>query len=87
MSRAKWKGFFLDNSIYKALEKANDKKAIKITSRKSIILPEFVGKLVEIYNGRNFIERRISSEMVNHKFGSISYTRAKYEYKKKKKKK
>ena len=58
MARAIWKGPFVEESLIKKVEKQKDqtnKKPIKTWSRKSTIIPEFVGFSFLIYNGRKFI--------------------------------
>ncbi len=57
---------------------------VKIWSRRSTILPQFVGKTVSIHNGRIFIPCKISPEMIGHKFGEFAVTRKKTVHKKKK---
>ena len=78
MSRAIWKGPFVDPSLIKKVEKLKDqtnKTPIKTWSRKSTIIPEFVGHSFLIYNGKKFIPIKISEEMVGHKLGEFSPTR------------
>jgi len=78
MSRSIWKGPFVDPSLIKKVDKLKDKtnKApIKTWSRKSTIIPEFVGYSFLIYNGKKFIPIKISEEMVGHKLGEFSPTR------------
>ena len=78
MSRAVWKGPFVDPSLIKKVEKSkNDpnRKPIKTWSRNSTIIPEFVGHSFLIHNGRSFIPITISEEMVGHKLGEFSPTR------------
>ena len=78
MSRAVWKGPFVDPSLLKKVEKLKTQgKAmpIKTWSRKSTIIPEFVGVSFLIYNGKKFIPITISEDMVGHKFGEFSPTR------------
>ena len=78
MSRSIWKGPFVDPSLIKKVEKLKNqpKKApIKTWSRKSTIIPEFVGVSFLIYNGKKFIPIKISEEMVGHKLGEFSPTR------------
>ena len=58
----------------------------KIFSRRSVILPKFLGKHFEIHNGKTFISLRVSEEMIGHKFGEFSSTRRKPVHKKKQKK-
>ena len=78
MSRSVWKGPFVDPSLIKKVEKLKDqsnKPPIKTWSRKSTIIPEFVGYSFLIYNGKKFIPIKISEEMVGHKLGEFSPTR------------
>ena len=78
MARSVWKGPFVEESLIKKVEKQkNDstKKPIKTWSRKSTIIPDFVGVSFLIYNGRKFIPITISEDMVGHKLGEFSPTR------------
>ena len=78
MSRAIWKGPFVDPNLIKKVEKLKDKSnkpPIKTWSRKSTIIPEFVGFSFLIHNGKKFIPIKISEEMVGHKLGEFSPTR------------
>ena len=78
MSRSVWKGPFVDPSLIKKVEKQKNqtnKTPIKTWSRKSTIIPEFVGISFLIYNGKKFIPIKISEEMVGHKLGEFSPTR------------
>ena len=78
MSRSVWKGPFVDPSLIKKVEKLKSQPnptPIKTWSRKSTIIPEFVGISFLIYNGKKFIPIKISEEMVGHKLGEFSPTR------------
>ena len=78
MSRSVWKGPFVDPSLLKKVEKLKSQSnptPIKTWSRKSTIIPEFIGISFLIYNGKKFIPIRISEEMVGHKLGEFSPTR------------
>ncbi len=78
MSRAIWKGPFVEESLMKKVDKykTDPKKIpIKTWSRKSTIIPDFVGVSFLIYNGKKFIPIKISEEMVGHKLGEFSPTR------------
>ena len=78
MARSVWKGPFVEESLIKKVDKQkNDpsKKPIKTWSRKSTIIPEFVGVSFLIYNGKKFIPVTISEDMVGHKLGEFSPTR------------
>ena len=78
MARAVWKGPFVEESLMKKVDKykTDPKKIpIKTWSRKSTIIPDFVGVSFLIYNGKKFIPIKISEEMVGHKLGEFSPTR------------
>ena len=79
MARALWKGPFVEESLMKKVDndKTDPKKIpIKTWSRKSTILPDFVGVSFLIYNGKKFIPITVSEEMVGHKLGEFSPTRS-----------
>ena len=78
MARSVWKGPFVDEYLLRKAETArasgrND--VIKIWSRRSTILPQFVGLTFGVYNGQKFIPVLVSENMVGHKFGEFSPTR------------
>ena len=78
MSRAVWKGPFVDENLMKKVDKIkneSNKKPIKTWSRKSTIIPDFVGVSFLIYNGKKFILITVSEDMVGHKFGEFAPTR------------
>ena len=78
MSRSVWKGPFVDGFLLKKAENARAsgrKDVIKIWSRRSTILPQFVGLTFGVYNGRKFIPVMVTEHMVGHKFGEFSPTR------------
>lgn len=78
MTRSVWKGPFVDGYILKKAEAARDsgrKEVIKIWSRRSTILPQFVGLTFGVHNGRKHIPVLISEDMVGHKFGEFSPSR------------
>ena len=78
MTRSVWKGPFVEESLIKKAEKQKNesgKKPIKTWSRKSTIIPDFVGLSFLIYNGKKFIPIKISEEMVGHKLGEFAPTR------------
>ena len=79
MARAVWKGPFVEESLMKKVDKYKDdpkKKPIRTWSRKSTILPDFVGVSFQIYNGKKFIPITVSEDMVGHKLGEFAPTRA-----------
>ena len=78
MSRADWKGPFVEESLIKKVDKQKNetnKKPIKTWSRKSTIIPDFVGVSFLIYNGKKFIPITVSEDMVGHKLGEFAPTR------------
>jgi small subunit ribosomal protein S19 len=77
MSRSVWKGPFVDGYILKKAEAArgNRNAAIKTWSRRSTILPQFVGLTFQVHNGNKFIPVFVSEEMVGHKLGEFAPTR------------
>ena len=78
MSRSVWKGRFVEESLIKKVDnqkKEPNRKPIKTWSRKSTIIPDFVGVSFLIYNGKKFIPITISEDMVGHKFGEFAPTR------------
>ena len=78
MSRSVKKGPFYEDHLLKKVEKMNasgGKKPIKTWSRRSTIIPEFVGHTFNVHNGRMFIPVYVSEQMVGHKLGEFSPTR------------
>ncbi len=74
MSRAVWKGPFVEESLIKKVDKQKNetnKKPIKTWSRKSTIIPDFVGVSFLIYNGKKFIPITISEDIDGHKLGKF----------------
>ena len=81
MSRSVWKGPFIDGYLLKKAEAAASsgrKEVIKTWSRRSTVLPQFVGVTFGVYNGRKFIPVTINEDMVGHKLGEFSPTRTYY---------
>jgi small subunit ribosomal protein S19 len=79
VARSVKKGPFVDSYLYKKVEKAaQDKKPIKTWSRRSTIVPEFVGVNFLVHNGKKFIPVYVSENMVGHKLGEFAPTRTYY---------
>ena len=78
MARSVWKGPFVDGFL---LKKADTSRAsgrnevIKTWSRRSTILPQFVGLTFGVYNGHKFMPLIVTENMIGHKFGEFSPTR------------
>jgi small subunit ribosomal protein S19 len=78
MSRSVWKGPFVDLHVLKKAEKAQESGArapIKTWSRRSTILPQFVGLTFNVYNGKKHIPVLVSEDMVGMKLGEFAPTR------------
>ena len=78
MARSLKKGPFVDDHLAKKVEVmtgTNQKKPIKTWSRRSTILPEFVGHTFAVYNGRKFIPVYVTENMVGHRLGEFALTR------------
>lgn len=78
MARSVWKGPFLDGYLLKKADAARNSgrnQVIQIWSRRSTILPQFVGLTFGVYNGRKHIPVLVSEEMIGHKFGEFAPTR------------
>jgi len=78
MTRSVWKGPFVDVTLIKKAEKLSKsgrKEVLKTWSRRSTILPQFVGLTFGVYNGQKFVRVTINEQMVGHKLGEFSPTR------------
>ncbi len=78
MARSIKKGPFVDNHLVKKVQAAidgNKKQPMKTWSRRSTILPEFVGQTFMVHNGRKFIPVYVTENMVGHKLGEFAPTR------------
>ena len=78
MARSLKKGPFVDDHLIKKVIKAQesgDKKAIKTWSRRSTIVPDFVGLTFAIHNGRKFVPLFVNENMIGHKLGEFAATR------------
>ena len=78
MARSIKKGPFVDAHLQKKIEtvrSTNDKRPVKTWSRRSTVLPDFVGLTIAVHNGKQHIPVYISENMVGHKLGEFSLTR------------
>lgn len=78
MTRSVWKGPFVDGYLLKKTETARSsgrKDVIKTWSRRSTILPDFVGLTIAVHNGKQHIPVFVTENMVGHKLGEFSHTR------------
>jgi small subunit ribosomal protein S19 len=81
MSRSVWKGPFVDGYLLKKADASRESgrnEVIRTWSRRSTILPQFVGLTFGVYNGQKFIPVSVSEQMVGHKFGEFAPTRTYY---------
>ena len=78
MARSIKKGPFLDGHLRDRIEEMNrrfEKKVLKTWSRRSTIVPEFVGHTLAVHNGRKFIPVYVTENMVGHRLGEFALTR------------
>ena len=81
MTRSVWKGPFFDGYLLKKAEKSRQSgrsEVIKMWSRRSTILPQFVGLTFGVYNGQKHVPVLVSEDMIGHKFGEFAPTRTYY---------
>ena len=78
MARSVWKGPYFDVTLFKKVKKSKEessKSPVKTWSRRSTIIPDFVGVTISVYNGKSFIPVYVTEDMVGHKLGEFSPTR------------
>ena len=78
MSRSLKKGPFVDGHLMAKVETAaatRDKKPIKTWSRRSTILPDFIGLTIAVHNGKQHVPVYVTDQMVGHKLGEFAATR------------
>ena len=78
MARSVWKGPFVDGYLLKKAEAtlaSGRNTVIKIWSRRSTIMPQFVGLTFDVHNGQKFVPVLVTEHMVGHKFGEFAPTR------------
>ncbi|MGY8994406.1 MAG: 30S ribosomal protein S19 [Rhodospirillales bacterium] len=78
MARSVWKGPFIDDHLLKKAEKVRSSgrnEVIRSWSRRSTILPQFVGLTFGVHNGKKFVPVLVTEDMIGHKFGEFSPTR------------
>ena len=81
MGRSVKKGPFIDAHLLKKVDAAragNDKRPIKTWSRRSTVLPDFVGLTIAVHNGKQHIPVYVTENMVGHKLGEFAPTRTFY---------
>jgi small subunit ribosomal protein S19 len=78
VARSVWKGPFFDGYLLRKAEKTRESgrnEVIKIWSRRSTVLPQFVGLTFGVYNGHKHVPVLVSEDMIGHKFGEFAPTR------------
>ena len=78
MPRSLKKGAFVDDHLMKKVDKMNesgDRKPIKTWSRRSTVLPDFIGNTFYVHNGKEFLTVYVTERMVGHKLGEFAPTR------------
>jgi small subunit ribosomal protein S19 len=78
MARSVWKGPFVERNLLKKVEatrKSGRKDVIKTWSRRSTILPQFVGLTFGVHNGNKFVPVIVTDQMIGHKLGEFAPTR------------
>lgn len=78
MSRSIKKGPFVDDHLLRKVQVMNDsgeKRVIRTWSRRSTIVPDFIGHNFEVHNGKRFIPLYVTEELVGHKLGEFAPTR------------
>ena len=78
MARSTWKGPFVDGYLLKKADAARGSgrnEIIKTWSRRSTIMPQFVGLTFGVYNGHKFLPVLVTENMIGHKFGEFAPTR------------
>lgn len=81
MARSVWKGPFVDGYLLKKAEATRDsgrKEVIRTWSRRSTILPQFVGLTFGVHNGHKHVPVLVTEQMIGHKFGEFAPTRTYY---------
>jgi small subunit ribosomal protein S19 len=89
MARSIKKGPFVDEHLLRKIEvlnKEEKKQVVKTWSRRSVVIPDFIGHTFAVHNGKKFVPVYIGENMVGHKLGEFSPTRTFRGHKEKKKK-
>ena len=84
MSRSKWKVPYVDTKLLNILKNTKENNTIFTKSRSSTIVPNFVGRIVNVYNGKSYYTLKICEKMVGYKLGEFVPTRKSFSFKKKK---
>jgi len=83
-ARALWKGPYIHSDLLQSIRHSKP-YTFKTMSRNSMVVPAFLGKTIQVHNGKFFLPSPVNDMMLGSKFGEFSFTRARNIYKKKKK--
>jgi len=84
MARSLWKGPYIDSYLVKKLKKVNKKSwSMKISSRRSIIVPQWINKKIEIHTGNKWISTTVQNEKIGFHFGEFATSKKIAKYRKK----
>nr|AGH24270.1 ribosomal protein S19 [Reclinomonas americana ATCC 50633]AGH24404.1 ribosomal protein S19 [Reclinomonas americana ATCC 50284] len=86
MTRSIWKGPHVDSSLLSKIikiKKIDSKKKINTWSRRSVVLPQFIGLSFNVYNGNRWVSVLVTEDMIGHKLGEFAPTRKVVKHKKK----
>ena len=75
MSRSIKKGPYIHPKLYKKISNTKLSKTIKTYSRSSTIIPDMIGKVIMVHNGKTFIPVKVTESLVGHKLGEFAPTR------------
>ena len=78
MARSVWKGPFVDGHLLKKADKVRESgrnEVIKTWSRRSMVLPDFIGLTIAVHNGKQHVPVYVTDQMVGHKLGEFALTR------------
>ena len=84
MSRAYWKGVYMDLKYLKELD-ITEKHKINVMPRNFEIIPQFFDLTFKVHNGKSYVEILVTDDMIGHKFGEFVFTRSRFTFKKNKK--
>lgn len=86
MSKSKWKGPNMSFDLLDQISNEKKKNEFFTDDRSSVILPRFVGKTINIHNGKSYVKLNVIETMIGHKLGEFSPTRKRFSFKQKKQK-
>lgn len=85
MARSKWKGPYVNEKLLESIKNYKNNKPVFTNSRTSTIIPIFINKTINVYNGKLYQKLKIIESMVGYKLGEFVPTRKNFSFKKNKK--